>query len=228
VIVPDIFNAKMLFYQIQKKVLLTTSLVIAIIYIIRPQNHSIINQFYYYLNPREGIQCYHTKSKTLPDISDDQPARGRSIFFHETSCNSHFSGKICITARQACAVESAARLNPNFEVHLLFASPGIFKFEGTESDRFLQALLSYPNVGINHVDYERYTRGTPVEALYKKGQLETSGYAQSHASDVLRYHPKLFYYYCYVRSTIADISRCGNTAGSTWTWTSSSSSPSRI
>ena len=107
----------------------------------------------------------------------------------KTNCtNSKFTfpGKIYITARQACAVESAARLNPNFEVNLLFASPGVFRFENTESDRFLQSLLSYRNVKIHHVDYGRYTKDTPVEGLYEKGQLEVSWYAQSHASDVLR------------------------------------------
>lgn len=177
----------MLNYQSQKKLLIISFLLIAIIFLTKPQNSGVFNQFYYYLYPKESIQCYHTKSQTLPDISDTYPAKGRSIFFHETSCNSYLNGKITISPRQACAVESAARLNPNFEIHLLYASPGIFRFEGTESDRFLQSLLTYPNVRINHVDYERYTKDTPVESLYRKGKIEVSGYAQSHASDVLRY-----------------------------------------
>ncbi|XP_044272299.1 lactosylceramide 4-alpha-galactosyltransferase-like [Tribolium madens] len=187
VIVSTISTPRMLNHQTPRKTLLFALLIIAIIFLTQPQNSSLFNQIYYFFNPKESIQCYHNKSHTLPDISDTRPAKGRSIFFHETSCNSFHNGKITITARQACAVESAARLNPNFEVHLLFASPGIFRFEGTQSDRFLQNLLTYPNVRIHHVDYERYTKDTPVEDLYKRGEIELSGYAQSHASDVLRY-----------------------------------------
>lgn len=134
----------------------------------------------------KGIQCYNVKSNTLPDICDSQPKKGRSIFFHETSCNSHLNDKIVIKARQACAVESAAKLNPNFDVYLLYASPGLFKFEETESDRFLQALLKYNNIKIMHLDYGRYTNGTPVEKLYSEGKIEKSKYPLSHASDVLR------------------------------------------
>lgn len=69
----------------------------------------------------------------------------------------------------------------------MYTSPGEFRFEGTESDRVLKALLSYANVNILHLDYEKYTKGTPVEKLYKNGLIENSYYAVAHASDVLRY-----------------------------------------
>lgn len=148
-------------------------------------------RLYYYIYPKRSIQCYHYRDKSttnLPDISREQPPRnGRSIFFHETSCESYFNGnKISISARQACAVESAAKLNPNTEVYLLFASPGTFQFTGTESDRFLQALQTYGNVHVLHLDYENYTKNTPVENLYRQGSIEASDYAHSHASDLLR------------------------------------------
>jgi lactosylceramide 4-alpha-galactosyltransferase len=138
-------------------------------------------------SPVDNIQCYHHRSDSLPDVSDLNPPKGKSIFFHETSCNSDLNGKIVITSRQACAVESAARLHPNYEVYLLYVSPGIFKFEGTESDTFLQTLISYKNVKIGHLDFERYVKDTPVEDLYKGGKIDKSKYPQSHASDVLRY-----------------------------------------
>lgn len=78
-------------------------------------------------------------------------------------------------------------MNPNFDVYLLYVSPGQILFEDTESDRILKALMSYTNVKILHLDYEKYTKGTPVEELYQKGSIESSYYALSHASDVLRY-----------------------------------------
>lgn len=134
----------------------------------------------------DSIKCYRYTGETIPDISTVDIRKGKSIFFHETSCNSYINGKIVISAREACAVESAAILNPNLDVYLLFTSPGIFKFEDTESDRFLQALQSYKNVKIHHLNYEKYTEGTPLEDLYKNGVIEASQYAMSHASDVLR------------------------------------------
>ncbi|XP_028140196.1 lactosylceramide 4-alpha-galactosyltransferase [Diabrotica virgifera virgifera] len=138
--------------------------------------------------PRDNISCYRRKDmESLPDISTVEPRKGKSIFFHETSCNSAAKEKILITAREGCAVESAAKANPNFDVYLLYTSPGVFRFEGDESDEILKALMSYKNVKIMHLDYEKYTNGTPVEELYKSGRLEGSKFVVSHASDVLRY-----------------------------------------
>lgn len=92
-----------------------------------------------------------------------------------------------ITSRQACAVESAAKWNPNLDVYLLFASPAKFHFENTTSDHFLTALLSYKNVHIMYLNYPRYIRNTLVGNLYESGKIESSMYPRSHASDVLRY-----------------------------------------
>lgn len=142
---------------------------------------------YYLFFPAESISCYRVKTNSLPDIDSIKPKKGKSIFFHETSCNSHINGKIVITSRQACAVESAAKLNPSYDVYLLYSSPGVFNFKNTESDRFLQALLNYTNVKIMHLDYEKYTKDTLVQELYSSGQIEYSDYSRSHASDVLRY-----------------------------------------
>ncbi|XP_044759737.1 lactosylceramide 4-alpha-galactosyltransferase-like [Coccinella septempunctata] len=147
-------------------------------------NFSSIFIYFYKSN---SIKCYRYKGETLPEISSVDVRQGKSIFFHETSCNSYINGKIVIAAREACAVESAALLHPNLDVYLLFTSPGVFKFEGTESDRFLKSLMSYENVKILHLDYEKYTKGTPLEDLYESGRIEASQYAMSHASDVLRY-----------------------------------------
>ncbi|XP_028138156.1 lactosylceramide 4-alpha-galactosyltransferase-like [Diabrotica virgifera virgifera] len=133
------------------------------------------------------IYCYRENGESLPDISDFKPRPGKSIFFHETSCHSFDHGKIVINSRQACAVESAAKMNPDLDVYLLYASPGIFRFEGNESDHFLRSLLSYKNIHILHLNYGNYVKGTPVETLWTSGKIEKSSFVVSHASDVLRY-----------------------------------------
>lgn len=134
-----------------------------------------------------SLFCYRYKGATLPDISEVEPKKGKSIFFHESSCRSYLADKIELTARQACAVESAALWNPDFEVYLLFVSPGVLKFENTTSDIYLQTIMSYDNVKLMHLDYKEYTKGTPVEALYASGKLERSKYSTAHSSDVLRF-----------------------------------------
>lgn len=149
----------------------------------------VVMKLYYWARPDKGVNCHYMKSdqaNSLTDISDMYPKEGRSIFFHETSCNSYRNGKITITARQACAVESAARMNPDHDVYLLYASPGTYKMEDTESDRFLMELLKYRNVRIHHIDMERYFSKTPVETLWKQQQMKQSQFAQAHTSDVLR------------------------------------------
>uniref|UniRef100_A0A6P7FTH1 Lactosylceramide 4-alpha-galactosyltransferase-like n=1 Tax=Diabrotica virgifera virgifera TaxID=50390 RepID=A0A6P7FTH1_DIAVI len=144
-----------------------------------------VKQFESLLKTR--IHCYRENVESLPNILHFNPRPGKSIFFHETSCNSFEHGKIVINSRQACAVESAAKMNPDLDVYLLYASPGIFRFEGNESDHFLKSLLSYKNVRILHLNYGNYVKGTPLETLWTSGEIENSKYAVSHASDVLRY-----------------------------------------
>lgn len=134
------------------------------------------------------IYCYRQSDQSaLPDILDDDPPKGKSIFFHETSCISQEKNKVTLTARQACAVESAARLNPHFTVYLLFTSPGAIKAENDRNDHILKQLMMYKNVRVKHLNFKRYITGSPVDELYKSLKIEASFYARSHASDVLRY-----------------------------------------
>ncbi|XP_076264022.1 lactosylceramide 4-alpha-galactosyltransferase-like [Rhynchophorus ferrugineus] len=149
---------------------------------------SILIKAYYWMRPEKSIYCHLlSDSDSLPDISSANPRKGRSIFFHETSCTSHLKGKITINARQACAVESAAFMNPNYEIYLLYASPGKIVYEGSESDRFISQLLKYPNIHIYHINMDNYMKNTMVENLWSEQKMFLSKFAQSHTSDVLRY-----------------------------------------
>lgn len=138
------------------------------------------------INP---IQCFRNEPNlaTLPEVLDDDPPPGKSVFFLETSCKSMENARVSITPRQACAVESAALLNPNFNVYLMYASPGALKLENNRNDKILQQLMSYKNIRLKYINFERYIEGSPVEVLYKNFMIESSSFAVSHASDVLRY-----------------------------------------
>lgn len=133
------------------------------------------------------LECYDIQKESLPDISDIKHPKPRSIFFLETSCRSHIKGRIAVTSRQACAVESAARMNPNLDVYFLFVSPGIIRYAGTESDKFLRVLLSYKNVKVHHLNFKRYLKGTPLNNIPEDERLDGSSYPVTHASDILRF-----------------------------------------
>lgn len=115
-----------------------------------------------------------------PDADKLEP--GRNIFFHETSCFGEEGLKL--NARQACAVESAARMNPSMTVFLLFVSKSEFSNSTRE---IIRQLLNYRNIKIRHIKPDNYVKKTPLEAWYAKGELKKSRWPNSHMSDVLRY-----------------------------------------
>jgi lactosylceramide 4-alpha-galactosyltransferase len=137
-----------------------------------------------------GISCYDDEaSNTIDEITSSTslpPSKGKSIFFHETSCASSLQGGIVLTARQACAVESAAKMNPDLEVYLLFTAP-INLGNSTVKNKVVSQLLSYPNIHVRHLHFEKYFMGSPLEEWYKGGALKASRWPRSHASDALRF-----------------------------------------
>lgn len=159
---------------------------------------------------------FDSSIEILEDISfsERQPRNGKSIFFHETSCTAgnvvrlnarcvcnyafvfllfpseHFSRSFFLSffdRRQACAIESAARWNPNFDVFLLFASPVGFKKNSAEMAPVINALKSYSNIHMRHVDLWSYANHTPFADWLSTGDLFYSKYLISHTSDFLRY-----------------------------------------
>lgn len=137
-----------------------------------------------------GISCYDDEaSNTVEEITSSvspPPTKGKSIFFHETSCGSSTQDGIVLTARQACAVESAAKMNPDLEVYLLFTAP-INLRNSTLKNKIVTQLLSYPNIHVRHLHFEKYFMGSPLEKWYKGGALKASRWPRSHASDALRF-----------------------------------------
>ncbi|KAH8281668.1 hypothetical protein KR054_002049 [Drosophila jambulina] len=122
-------------------------------------------------------------------LAEPKPVPGRSIFFHETSCRQTERRKyklMELTARQACAIESAALHNPNFQVFVLFAGPTFRRINNTQQP-LVEAILSYSNVHLRRLNLWSYAAGTPIEEWLKDGSLFLSSYLFSHISDFLRY-----------------------------------------
>ncbi|SPP73623.1 lactosylceramide 4-alpha-galactosyltransferase-like [Drosophila guanche] len=130
-------------------------------------------------------------------LAEPKPTPGRGIFFHETSSfddENKEDNVLKLNARQACAVESAALHNPNFQVFLLFA---VRKDVGLDDDNngrktgikqpLVDALLSYNNVHLRRLHVWRYAAGTPSEEWLNTGYLFCSRYIVVQMSDFLRF-----------------------------------------
>ncbi|CAH1710687.1 unnamed protein product [Chironomus riparius] len=125
--------------------------------------------------------------KTLQEVSENSKLKlhstSKNVFFHETSCN--VNGVIKLNARQSCAIESAALMNPDHNIYVLFTSQ--VGFRNTTNLRLIDALSSYPNIHFNFLNLTKYAQNTPLENWIKNGELFRSNFVNSHTSDVLRY-----------------------------------------
>ncbi|KAH8404536.1 hypothetical protein KR222_011798, partial [Zaprionus bogoriensis] len=120
-------------------------------------------------------------------LSKVKPPPGRTIFFHETRCHPPDVQYILnLTARQACAIESAALHNPNFQVFVLFASRTYLPKADDPRSKLLNAVLSYKNVQLRQLNLWQYAKDTPIEDWVNKGELLASSFLTEHTSDLLR------------------------------------------
>lgn len=106
---------------------------------------------------------------------------GKNIFFVETG-DSNFN--VVLTARQACAIESAAKMNPHLRVYLLYCD--LDRFKSLKNSSELDAIRSYTNVHILHVNMTQLAIGTPMEEFMSSDQLSESHFKLPHTSDALR------------------------------------------
>ncbi|CAO1335187.1 unnamed protein product [Diamesa hyperborea] len=111
--------------------------------------------------------------------SQNQPRDGKNIFFVDTSGNFH------LNARQACAIESAAKLNPVYKVFVMFTSED--SILNPFRTQIIDAVLSYENVLFNYVPIKEYTVDTPLEEFIKEDHLSQSKFQSSHTADVVRF-----------------------------------------
>ncbi|XP_031632385.1 lactosylceramide 4-alpha-galactosyltransferase-like [Contarinia nasturtii] len=150
------------------------------------------------IDTSKAKQCFKLKSTSVgADISSinffedvmksgKHPTLGKTIFFHETSCSTN--NLVHLNARQACAIESAALLNPNWDVFVMFASPvGCVLNETTARPPIISALESYANINFRNINLWTYAANTPLEHWFLSDKLFFSEYLNSHVSDFLRY-----------------------------------------
>jgi len=126
------------------------------------------------------ISCYFDGSNTLPELNEHE-VTDNSIFFMETSCN-HKNG-VHLTLRQGCAIESAAKLNLNLKVFVLFVAPSFVN----NKSRVINSLSALKNVYLRHIDFVKYSHNTPLQEFVASGKMFNSQWPVSHTSDLLRF-----------------------------------------
>ncbi|XP_063240386.1 lactosylceramide 4-alpha-galactosyltransferase-like isoform X2 [Bacillus rossius redtenbacheri] len=118
------------------------------------------------------------------------PVRGEdNVFFIESSCAISGPEKSTVTMkpRQACAVESAASLNPKKSVYYIDTCLDVGEFGAAAfSEEVVRQVFHYANVFVFPVSMSSYLRRTPLEGWLELGELNGSVYPVAHASDVLR------------------------------------------
>lgn len=120
--------------------------------------------------------------KLLPDIEAETVFGARNVFFLETSCS--ITGHIGLNARQLCAIESAAKNNPSWQIYVLFAAN--IGATSNQSD-MVNAVLTYENVRFRRLNLTTYGEATPLSEWMREGRMFESNFVNSHLSDVLRY-----------------------------------------
>ncbi|KAH8402940.1 hypothetical protein KR222_000553 [Zaprionus bogoriensis] len=144
-------------------------------------------------------RCYlraPTENRNSTDLEDVllasvKPSPGRAIFFHETACHPPETHHILnLNARQACSIESAALHNPNFQVFVLFAGSTHLPNGNQSNPRnrrpLLDAIRSYKNVHLRQMNLWEYTKNTPIEDWFQKGDLFRSRFLTEHTADFVR------------------------------------------
>lgn len=87
-----------------------------------------------------------------------------------------------LNVRQACTVESFARLNPNMDVFVLFVD-GDMKEEVST----LQVLRAeFPNIHLIRIDSEKFIAGTPLDKWFFCSKWREGPFDVAHLSDALR------------------------------------------
>lgn len=154
---------------------------------VKPERTDNANRTRQGLNVTEGVS-----PRTVGNASslESEPTPGdRHIIFIETRCLlSGYHGPeylgLSLYKRQACAIESAAKMNPEYKVYLLYSCPINGKLE--DSSAHVRQIFAYPNVRLWRLDTTRYFSKTPLEKWDFGAAMASSSWPQEHSSDVLR------------------------------------------
>ena len=111
----------------------------------------------------------------------NEPVDNRRIFFHETNGNQSRE----LSMRQVCAIESAARSNPDRSIQLFYRTNNE-ELDYSVVPVWVHILRQYDNVQVVLIDEAQYFAQSPLESWYREGVWRTGPFHKEHMSDYLR------------------------------------------
>ncbi|PNF32998.1 hypothetical protein B7P43_G16357 [Cryptotermes secundus] len=154
---------------------------------VKPERTDNANRTRQGLNVTEGVS---TRTVGNANSLESEPTPGdRNIIFIETGCvlggyqGPDYLG-LSLYKRQACTIESAAKMNPEYNVYILYSCPINGKLE--DSSAHVRQIFKYPNVRLWRLDTTRYFSKTPLEKWDFGAAMASSSWPKEHSSDVLR------------------------------------------
>ncbi|KAG5674648.1 hypothetical protein PVAND_004602 [Polypedilum vanderplanki] len=143
----------------------------------------IIHRFYLYQQWFQD-ECNKNTAIIIENNFNQVPIemlKNETIYFLET----HNSSDHELTARQACAIESAAYMNPNTNVFVLFlSSSNHIRLKNWSQ---FQRILDYKNIHLKYFHMDDIIKGTVVEDFLTHDMILNSKWKELHISDILRY-----------------------------------------
>ena len=126
---------------------------------------------------------FKSDTNNLEDILSWNIDSKNNIFFFETSglVKGGFGTKAGLKNRQACSVESAARMNPDVNIFMVFVLR-----QKLEKSNAIKALKNYKNVVFLQMDLSEFFKDTSVEVWMTNGDFFYSAFLIEHLSDLLR------------------------------------------
>lgn len=132
---------------------------------------------------------FQSNPKSIPEFTRPRTARP-GIYFVDTTCTSSFSNKLILTPRQGCAIESAARKNPNSDIYLLLASwttMDINQQSKESEDMVVRKLSIYPNVLFRYLNLANFFTNTTFEDWFHNKTYNTQPFGVDHMHQLIRW-----------------------------------------
>lgn len=116
----------------------------------------------------------------LDNILSKDLSKSKNIFFLETA-SSQSNDDVSLNNRQACSIESAALLNPNAKISVVFITNS-----GLIRDDIVDTLSMYKNIAFYRMDLLEFSMETPLEDWIKSEVLYDTKFLMETISDVVR------------------------------------------
>lgn len=127
----------------------------------------------FYKGYKDGaVGCHYGDEENLPLANYHDFLSQKQIFFQDTSC------KGGLDSRQACAVESAAKVNRDWDINVFFVGPPSRMFLNST---LYKALSQTKNINFYRVIITTFSDDTPMR------RLSPTEYGLINLADMLRY-----------------------------------------